>query len=158
MRDRIIALCLRRSIQITRAHFDFDSNDALGPPDMADETDRSRVYNPDTKRALIEILAQMMDLCVLLTDVLVLVYPLDDTPGWGRQMGPDELGRVKDGKIALRRWYKGATLKYPMFGGGSTGGSDGHAAGVGEGQGRGRRSHHHDSVILYTNLMYMYYQ
>lgn len=112
------------------------------------------MYNSDTKRALIEILAQLIDLCVLLTDVLVLVYPLDDTPGWGRQMKLEEIGRVKDGKIALRRWYKGAALKFPMFGG-RPAASANNVAGVGAG---GRREFRHDSVILYTNLMYMYYQ
>ncbi|KAB5578351.1 fungal-specific transcription factor [Coniochaeta sp. 2T2.1] len=150
IRDRILALCVRRSIQITRAHFDLDANSPLGSADLADEIDRSKVYNADTKRALIDIMSQLIDLCVLLTDMLVLVYPLDDSPGWGRPMKPEDQGRVKDGKMALRRWYKGATLKFPMFGGGTARASN--VAG-----GSGRREYRHDSVILYTNLMYMYY-
>jgi hypothetical protein len=151
IRDRILALCVRRSIQITRAHFDLDANSPLGSADLADEIDRSKVYNADTKRALIDIMSQLIDLCVLLTDMLILVYPLDDTPGWGRPMKPEDQGRVKEGKMALRRWYKGATLKFPMFGGGPARASN--VAG-----GSGRREFRHDSVILYTNLMYMYYQ
>ncbi|KAB5549975.1 cutinase transcription factor 1 beta [Coniochaeta sp. 2T2.1] len=150
IRDRILALCVRRSIQITRAHFDLDANSPLGSADLADEIDRSKVYNADTKRALIDIMSQLINLCVLLTDMLVLVYPLDDSPGWGRPMKPEDQGRVKDGKMALRRWYKGATLKFPMFGGGTARASN--VAG-----GSGRREYRHDSVILYTNLMYMYY-
>ncbi|OIW26083.1 hypothetical protein CONLIGDRAFT_517472 [Coniochaeta ligniaria NRRL 30616] len=150
IRDRILALCVRRSIQITRAHFDLDANSPLGSADLADEIDRSKVYNADTKRALIDIMSQLIDLCVLLTDMLILVYPLDDTPGWGRPMKPEDQVRVTEGKIALRRWYKGATLKFPMFGGGTARASN--VAG-----GSGRREFRHDSVILYTNLMYMYY-
>ena len=155
IRDRILPLGLRRSIQVTRAHFDFDANSTLGAEDLADEVERSKVYNPGTKLALIQILAQMIDLCVLLTDMLVLVYPLDDTPGWGKLMGSDEMEKVRDGKIALRRWYKGATLKFPMFGGAS---APRTSSAISADAGRGGREYHHDSVILYTNLMYMYYQ
>lgn len=156
IRDRILALCVRRTIQITRAHFDLDANSPLGSADLADEIDRSKVYNADTKRALIDITSQFIDLCVLLTDVLILVYPLDDAPQPGRSMKAEEQGRVKSGKMALRRWYKGATLKFPMFGGGAaarTSRSNSHVAGGGA-----RTEFQHDSVILYTNLMYMYYQ
>lgn len=156
IRDRILPLGLRRSIQITRAHFDFDANSALGAADLADEIERSKVYNPGTKRALIEILGQLIDLCVLLTDMLVLVYPLDETPGWGKMIRPDEMERVRDGKVALRRWYKGATLQFPMFGGGTTART---SSSISDANGkRGGKDFHHDSVILYTNLMYMYYQ
>jgi hypothetical protein len=153
IRDRILALCVRRSIQITRAHFDMDANSPLGSADLADEISRSKVYNADTKRALIDIMSQLIDLCILFTDMLILVYPLDDTPGWGRPMNSEDQGRVKEGKMALRRWYKGATLKFPMFGGGASTVRASHVAG-----GSGRREFRHDSVILYTNLMYMYYQ
>lgn len=154
IRDRIFALCMRRSLQITPAHFDLDANTPLGSADLADEIDKSRVYDADTKRALMDIMSQLFDLCVLLTDILLLVYPLDDAPGLGRPMKPEDLGRVKGGKMALRRWYKAATLKFPMFGGGVA--ATARASNVAGGS--GRREFRHDSVILYTNLMYMYYQ
>ncbi|KAK1969265.1 fungal-specific transcription factor domain-containing protein [Colletotrichum sublineola] len=146
IRDRIVGLGLRRSLQITRSHFDFDSNEALGFSDLADEFERSRVYNPDTKRCLAEILEQLVELCIVLTDTLILVFPLDDRPGWGREMRSEEQDKVRGCKIALRRWYKGATLRFPMFGGGS----------VARVKSSGN-DFRHDSVILYTNLMYMYY-
>lgn len=147
IRDRIVSLGLRRSLQITRSHFDFDSNDILGFSDLSDETERSRVYNPGTKRCLAEILEQLVELCIVLTDILILVFPLDDSPGWGREMRAEEQDKVRGCKVALRRWYKGATLKFPMFGGGS----------VARMKSPGNEFQH-DSVILYTNLMYMYYQ
>ncbi|WYZ43857.1 hypothetical protein EsH8_VII_000293 [Colletotrichum jinshuiense] len=146
IRDRIVSLGLRRSLQITRSHFDFDSNDILGFSDLSDETERSRVYNPGTKRCLAEILEQLVELCIVLTDILILVFPLDDSPGWGREMRAEEQDKVRGCKVALRRWYKGATLKFPMFGGGS----------VARMKSPGNEFQH-DSVILYTNLMYMYY-
>ncbi|KAF6811795.1 fungal specific transcription factor domain-containing protein [Colletotrichum sojae] len=146
IRDRILSLCLRRGVQITRNHFDFDANGILGYADLLDEIERSRVYNPGTKRCLAEMLEQLVELCVVLTDILILVFPLDDNPGWGREMRPEEQDKVRGCKVALRRWYKGATLRFPMFGGGS----------VARMKSPGNEFQH-DSVILYTNLMYMYY-
>jgi hypothetical protein len=78
----------------------------------------------------------------------MLVFPLDDSPGWGKNLGVDEMVKVRECKHALRRWYKSTSLRMPMFGGetvprmpSSTG-----------------QKRQHDSVILFTNLMYMYYQ
>ncbi|KAI8630122.1 hypothetical protein F5Y19DRAFT_54054 [Xylariaceae sp. FL1651] len=148
IRDRILPLGMRRSIQVSRAHFDLDSNSGLGYIDLADEVERSKVYNAETKRCLIEIFVQIGELCSVLTDILTLVFPLDDTPGWGRHNGSGGAGRVRECKIALRRWYKGATLRFPMFGGGSV---------PRKSATENSKQFQHDSVILYTNLMYMYY-
>ncbi|KAI1502947.1 fungal-specific transcription factor domain-containing protein [Biscogniauxia marginata] len=147
IRDRILPLGMRRSLQITREHFDLDSNAGLGYMDLADEVERSKVYNPDTKRCLIEIFVKIGELCSILTDVITLVFPLDDVPGWGRHIGPEGAEKVRDCKIALRRWHKGASLRFPLFGGGSV---PRKVSGIG-------KHFQHDSVILYTNLMYMYY-
>lgn len=147
IRDRTLGLLMRRPIQITRAHFDFDANPVLGFSDLGDEFERSKVYNSGTKRSLAEILAQVIELYVVLTEILMLVFPLDDTPGWGREMRPEDTGRVRECKSALRRWYKGATLRFPMFGGGP----------MPRMATRNGKEFQHDSVILYTNLMYMYY-
>lgn len=148
LRDRVMGLGLRRSLQITRNHFNFETNGILGFSDLTDEIERSRVYNADTKRCLAEVLEQLVELCVILTDILILVFPLDDSPGWGRDMKAEEQDKLRECKVSLRRWYKGATLRFPVFGGGAV-------ARVG---GSGAKEFHHDSVILYTNLMYMYYQ
>lgn len=147
IRDRTLGLLMRRPINITRAHFDFDANPILGFRDIANEFDRSKVYNADTKRCLAEVLAQLIELYVVLTDILMMVFPLDDTPGWGREMRPEDVEQVRECKTALRRWYKDATLRFPMFGGGE---KPNAASAL-------NKNFHHDSVILYTNLMYMYY-
>jgi hypothetical protein len=148
IRDRILPLGLRRSLKITRDHFDFDAHSGLGYTDLADEIERSRVYSPGTKRCLIEIFVQLVELCTILTDLITQVFPLDDSPGWGKQGAPGDDDKVKESKIALRRWYKGATLRFPMFGGDA----------VPRTKVVGGKDCQHDSVILFTNLMYMYYQ
>lgn len=142
IRDRTLGLLMRRPIQITKAHFDFDSNPILGFADLDNEFERSRVYNTGTKRALADILAQVLELYVVLTDIIMLVFPLDDAPGWGRQSEPEDAQRVEECKTALRRWHKSATSRFPLFGRSAT---------------DSRTEFQHDSVILYTNLMYMYY-
>ncbi|KAK6194045.1 hypothetical protein LQW54_011847 [Pestalotiopsis sp. IQ-011] len=147
IRDRILPLGLRRSLKITRSHFDFDVHSGLGYTDLADEIERSRVYSPGTKRCLIEIFVQLVELCTILTDLITLVFPLDDSPGWGKQGVPGDDDKVKESKSALRRWYKGATLRFPMFGGDA----------VPRTKVVGGKDCQHDSVILFTNLMYMYY-
>ncbi|KAI0882230.1 uncharacterized protein GGS22DRAFT_49430 [Annulohypoxylon maeteangense] len=147
VRDRILALGVRRSLQISRAHFDLDSNTGLGYADLADEVERSKVYNAETKRCLIEIFVQIGELCSVLTDLITLVFPLDDVPGWDRQLGSEGVTSLSECKAALRRWYKGATLRFPMFGGGS----------IPRMTTTNGKQYQHDSVILYTNLMYMHY-
>ncbi|KAI0109037.1 hypothetical protein GGR51DRAFT_118512 [Nemania sp. FL0031] len=145
-RDRLISLGMRRSIQVSRAHFDVDSNRSLGFSDLANEVGLSKVYNSETKRRLIEIFVQLGELCSVLTDLLTLVFPLDDVPGWGRHNGAEGAEKVRQSKAALKRWYNAATLRFPVFGG--SGGS---------GKTTGEKHLQHDSVILYTNLMYMFY-
>ncbi|KAK8104239.1 uncharacterized protein PG998_011272 [Apiospora kogelbergensis] len=132
VRDRILPLGMRRSLKITRSHFDFSSSPAFGYRDMADEVERSQVYDAATKKML---------------DLIMMVFPLDDSPGWGKKIGPDETVGVRECKQALRRWYSLTTQKFPMFGGNGS-----PRTNVTRGKG-----HHHDSVILYTNMMYMYY-
>ncbi|KAI0804418.1 hypothetical protein GGR55DRAFT_691011 [Xylaria sp. FL0064] len=146
IRDRLISLGMRRSIQISRAHFDVGSNCGFGCADLADEVGLSKVYNSETKRRLIEIFVQLGELCSVLTDLLTLVFPLDDVPGWGRHNGTEGAEKVRASKAALRRWYKAATIRFPTSGGGSASNKN-----------SGDKNTQHDSVILYTNLMYMFY-
>lgn len=148
IRDRCLGLLMRRPLQITRAHFNFDTNPPLGSLDLADELETSRVYDATTKRSLAGILSQLVELYVVLTDILMLVFPPDDTPGWGRELMSGDAGQVTECKKALRRWYKDATLRFPIS---RTGTSSGNVK-VGE-----KSQYRHDSCILYANLMYMYY-
>ncbi|KAJ0122430.1 cutinase transcription factor 1 beta [Diaporthe amygdali] len=153
LRDRILSLSFRTSIQVTRVHFDFDAEThaPLGFADLSSEIERSRVYNSGTKKSLIEILAHHIQLMVALTDLLVLVWPLDEVPQWARRHGEEEVGKIERCKGQLRSWYQRSTSRFPMPGDEIL--SRPNMAGRG---GRGAEFHH-DSVVLYTNLMYITY-
>ncbi|KAK7718374.1 hypothetical protein SLS64_002326 [Diaporthe eres] len=137
-----------------RAKFDFDAeaHAPLSFADLASEIERSRVYNSGTKKSLIEMLAHHIQLMVALTDLLVLVWPLDEAPQWARRYGEEEAAKIERCKGQLRSWYQRSTARFPMPG-------DGVRArpGAADGSGRGAEFHH-DSVVLYTNLMYITYQ
>ncbi|KAJ2893738.1 Cutinase transcription factor 1 beta [Zalerion maritima] len=168
IRDRVLPLGMRRSIQITRDHFPFEANPQLTVDDLMSEIERSKVYNSLTKKSLVVIFIQLVELAVLLSDILVLVYPLDDSP-WRKSIGPDEVEKIRGCKIALRRWFRGTTTQFPVSGAGNdTAGSRGdgssdiasnmNAAGHSSmPRAAAEKEFQHDSVILYTNLMYMYY-
>ncbi|KAK7428120.1 hypothetical protein QQZ08_005359 [Neonectria magnoliae] len=57
IRDRSMGLLMRIPIQIRKDQFDFDAS-PFGVDDLRDEFERSKVYNPETKRVLAEIVAQ----------------------------------------------------------------------------------------------------
>ncbi|KAF4121751.1 Fungal specific transcription factor domain, partial [Geosmithia morbida] len=103
IRGRTLGLLMRRPVQIMRAHFDFDENPTLELVGLADEFDKSRLYRPGTKRFLTEILAQIVELYAVLMYISMLVFPLDDTPGWGREMKPEDSAHVRDCRSTLRR-------------------------------------------------------
>lgn len=154
MYDRVIAVCSRRPIQITRAHFDLDSvrHEPLGYADLDDEIERSRVYNPGTRKSLVDIFELHTKLAVVLTDLLVVVWPLDDAPRWEKSFGDEEMRKIENCKMQMLDWYREASARFPIpkdpgprkaaFGNGARGAGD----------------FRHDSVLLYTNLMYMLYQ
>lgn len=159
IRDRVLPLGLRRGIQITRAHFDFASHPPLCAADVADETHRSLVHTPDAKRELAHVLARVVDLCVILTDVLLMVWPLDGAldqlpRAAGRRHvvvpGPFEEADIRKNKRALLLWYRAATTSAAPLPGehaqpGASGGADIDWS-------------KHDSVVLFTHVMYTYYQ
>lgn len=109
--------------------------------DLDDEIHRSVVYTPDAKRELIRILSQTLDLCVILTDILLLVFPLDGAIDQRHELQmllPREEEQIRNSKKALVHWYTSAV-----------------AAGEG---GTEINWNRHESVILYTHWMYTYYQ
>jgi hypothetical protein len=143
----------RTCIQVTRAHFDFD-NEAhapLGFPDMADEVERSRVHNSGTKKSLLETLAHHFQLMVAMTDLLELVWPLDESPQWEKRYGDEVALKIERCKADMQSWYQRATARFPMP-------KDGISARPGAAPGSRLGDFHHDSVVIYTNLMYITYQ
>ncbi|KAJ5355956.1 hypothetical protein N7517_010565 [Penicillium concentricum] len=148
IRDRSTGLLMRRPIQISKLHFSFAAN-PLCAVDLADEFERSSVYDPPAKRELADVLAQWTELNIALTDILMLVFPLDER----RDVTPDkrlsDTSQLSECKLKLERWYKSAVQRF------SISLPDGDiASSIGPETDTERC---HSSVILYTNLMLMYY-
>jgi hypothetical protein len=139
LRDRILPLGVRRPIYITDAHFDFSKNAPLNSKDLEGEISHSKVYDPQTKRSLAELLESLCELAVALTGIISVLYPVNDIPI--ASLSDAEISRSHAlshrGRSDLDRWYENATVKFPT------------PAGLGD---------THESVILYTDLMYLYYQ
>ncbi|KAF5013797.1 hypothetical protein FDECE_215 [Fusarium decemcellulare] len=132
IRDRILHLDVRRSILITPAHFDFEKNFALGSAELQKEVRCSRMYCSETRESLATIIAETAKLCVILTDLLLMVFPSNGGRGhWNSDFSVS--CRLRTNKDLLRRWYN----ENP-FGDWGILSED-------------------KSVILYTSLMYTYY-
>ncbi|KAH8675040.1 fungal-specific transcription factor domain-containing protein [Ilyonectria robusta] len=112
IRDRIFGMGMRNGIKITRNDFDFQIQNALGFADLSDEIENSKVHDPGTKRRLVEIFELLIELCIMLTDILDLAFPLETSSGW-REVCMDEEERVTGYKLALERWHRRVVLKFP---------------------------------------------
>lgn len=114
VRDRLLSLGLRRELLITQELFKLDSLPALGVQDLIDEVDRSRVYDPDTKKALIHHSAHFFRLCKILTDLLSLMPQPED----GQVLNSDLDGASREClfyklKVDLATWYSEARSQMP---------------------------------------------
>ncbi|KAM6513191.1 hypothetical protein FALCPG4_015653 [Fusarium falciforme] len=148
IRDRILPLVVRRPLQITRSDFDFDKNHGLSYEDLQDEVERSSVYDPTAKHQLVEIFIYVVNLCTVLTDLITLVFPAEHVLDEELPLDSRELGRIRDCRAALKMWYESAARDFPVPAGASTPVTNMPCLG---------RDFCHESTILYTNVMYMYY-
>lgn len=128
---------MRRPVFITDAHFDFSSS-PLNAKDLENEIGHSKVYDPETKRSLAELIATLCELAIVLTGIIMILTPIDEIPI--APLSEAELSRswmlIQRGRSDLSHWYDNANVRFPT------------PAGLGD---------THESVILYTNLMYLYY-
>lgn len=139
LRDRILPLGVRRPLKISSEEFDFNEVTPLIAEDFEDEIECSKVYDSPSKRALIRLLLVLCDLAVCLTDVITFVYPLSGPPDpspWSDQKTDQCLFHIESCISGLNCWFEKATMSFPT------------PAGIGD---------IHSSLILHTNLMYMYY-
>ncbi|KAJ2893455.1 uncharacterized protein MKZ38_008663 [Zalerion maritima] len=143
MRDRILSLGLRRSIQITKTTFDVEKHYSKGCLHLQDEVHRSRLYSPATKQALAGVLVRTVRLCVIMTDVILLAFPPDrevaSDGGWsGRPAHALDYKKMRECRASLYAWFEetNGIVYIP---------SDRNKIAL------------HESVLLYTNLMYIYY-
>ncbi|KAL2828848.1 fungal-specific transcription factor domain-containing protein [Aspergillus pseudoustus] len=79
VRDRTIALGVRRPLQITPETFD-PHHDRLVEEDLECEMQRSRVYDTDIKQCLIKVFLVQCDLAVALTSTIMTVFPPNCVP------------------------------------------------------------------------------
>lgn len=145
IRDRLMPLTSRRTIKITPSNFNFSHNPLLVGEDLLAEVDKSRVYDPSTKRYLAEVMAKLVELCVILTEVLTLTFPMYDDPPRAPAHAVTEDSRTGDCRLALRRWYGTVMRLHSVHGGDLVSDSD---------TARSPKS----SIVLFTNLLEMYYQ
>lgn len=137
LRDRILSLGVRRPLQITSEEFNFNEVALLSEEDFEKEIGHSKVYDASSKRSLVHLLLALCDLAVSLTDVIMTVYPSSGPPNsMSDQKAEQCLRRVEISMSCLNNWFEKATTNFPT------------PAGIGD---------VHLSLILYTNLMYMYY-
>lgn len=86
---------MRRSIQISRYNFDFDQ-EPFTEADLQGEFETSRVYGSDTKRNLARVMEAQVNLAILLTDILALVYPINSLDHNSLMAMPAVTKRLRD--------------------------------------------------------------
>ncbi|KAL6404500.1 Cutinase transcription factor 1 beta-like protein [Ilyonectria robusta] len=137
---------MRRRIYITNEQFDF-SNDPLTSEDLVDEFQRSKVYDFSTKEKLADILSQSITLCITLTDTLLLIFPPNGLQGPLENDHDKDIHKLQECRTSLRRWHEFAAIKMPKRSSCTRPSTTPQTnQGIGEA-----------SIILYANLVYMYY-
>ncbi|KAH7120514.1 fungal-specific transcription factor domain-containing protein [Dactylonectria macrodidyma] len=140
--DRLSPLCTRFRHQITQDRFDIQHCVPLGFADLQHEIHRSRIFSPATKRRHILLFSTFLKLIIILTDVLSIAFPMEST-------AQSDTASVKHREACLDKcdgllngWYRTASAEFPPNYGDHRDQPDDLST---------------KSVILHTNLMYIYY-
>jgi hypothetical protein len=133
LRDRVMALSLRRPLHIRPDEFDF-TNDGLTKDDLREEIDGSVVYEAKTKEVLIELVILLCELAVILNGVLADCYPQTSSRPTHKAK---DIEALKELSTTLDSWYEKASSRFRI----PTTLSDAH-----------------QSLILFTNMLYTYYK
>lgn len=139
LRDRIISLGVRRPLQIGSADF-VTHQPLLSFGDVQSEIGRSKVYSPNTKVLLNQLTVALCELAMVLTEVIMLLYPLHgsiDSILSTEEKVAQSLSLLATCRSALVGWFKKIFMSFPQ---------------------PSRIGDVHKSVILYTDLIYIYYQ
>lgn len=139
--DRISPLCTRTSIQITHDHFEIRNCLAICQVDLEDEVYRSEVYDSATKRRLVALFSRFSELLIILTDVLSLTFPFEESVMSKRRSGEADRLTVAKCDTALRVWYERTTAQFQPRD---------HGCNIAEDSQK--------SIILQTNMVLIYYQ
>lgn len=133
IRDRTMGLGLRRSISIFSSSFD-EVWPQLTHDDLKNEIGYSCVRSPAVKMKLVRSLLALCKLCGVLTNILPLLYPTDGVPVAGDRL--DLLKRIYKYTDDLNQWQDATSNIEPH---------DPH-------------DKTHDIVILFTNVLNIYFQ
>lgn len=133
LRDRIMALGLHRPLFIRPADFDFTLA-GLTEADFADEIRNSKVYNAPTKRILVQLAVSLCELGLVLNDILDIIYPLKVASTLNCSQQSQKT--LHSALASLNRWYEKTVAKFLI---------PTHIFGA------------HRSLILFTNMVYIYY-
>lgn len=135
LRDRIMALGLRRRLHIRSTDFDF-TQPGLDEGDFDSEIRGSKVYDPARKQVLAQLTVSLCDLAVILSGILPIVSPAR------RRAAKTIDGLVNQEMLEtyatrLDLWYWTAVGKFQ---------TPEHIFGM------------DGSITLFTNMIYIYYQ
>ncbi|EWY88027.1 hypothetical protein FOYG_09389 [Fusarium oxysporum NRRL 32931] len=142
--DRISPLCTRFSLHITHDRFDFKNTIPLGAEHLQDDIYRSSVFTPAIKRRQIGIFSKFLELMILLTDVLTLTYPFEDSVRSKSRFAEDEDLAFERCEASLKAWYVRVSALFPPF---ENEPKDSY----------GKGNDQEKSIVLQTNLIYIYY-
>jgi hypothetical protein len=143
--DRISPLCCRFSLYITHDRFDFKHSARLGMADLQDEIYRSSVFTPAIKRRLLALFSKFLEFAIILTDVLSLTFPFEDSVKSPRASLEDEDIDITKFDASLKTWYARAAAEFPPC--------EGDYQNLPDKKQEGAKV-----TVLFTNLMYIYYQ
>lgn len=139
LRDRIIAVGVRRPIQITPNHFDF-SQSSMTEQDFAGELARSKVYDPETKALLVRTFILQCQLAIALTSTIMTIYPLNGItfPASNLSRLSKLISQIDDSKALLAKWMEKAKCQLDPN--------------------PEKLTALHKSTNLYSDITYIYYQ
>ncbi|KAE8141322.1 hypothetical protein BDV38DRAFT_268575 [Aspergillus pseudotamarii] len=131
LRDRVLSIGLRRRPQITSVEFNMGAN-WLKEEDFADEIVNSRVYDPQVKIQLFQVLQEQCKLAVLLTDMVALVFSSQgvSSPSLSLAEFQAVLAAIRRIKRYLTKWEAVSIVPPPTS---------------------------HETVCFFTHLTWMYY-
>uniref|UniRef100_A0A0D2XGB8 Uncharacterized protein n=1 Tax=Fusarium oxysporum (strain Fo5176) TaxID=660025 RepID=A0A0D2XGB8_FUSOF len=116
----------------------------LGAEHLQDDIYRSSVFTPAIKRRQIGIFSKFLELMILLTDVLTLTYPFEDSVRSKSRFAEDEDLAFERCEASLKAWYVRVSAQFPPF---ENEPKDSY----------GKGNDQEKSIVLQTNLMYIYY-
>ena len=113
IRDRIMSLCLRRRLQISRREFDLTAMPLLGVVDLSCGAQCPETGEGSRSKLVTCMLAR---LCANLTDLLSLVMPTKGMSDQDVSQIALRLSDIETSRQSLEMWVREATDQIPNFG------------------------------------------